>query len=262
LALCRVNQVCKKFKRISEDDRLWEIICQSSVPSSQWQDAVKWKNQCRKYYEGYQDVHLFPNVTVRGWRRPNSNREPDECFKVQLLGDTKSGKTSALLRFANHTYTDNVVSNIGMDYKVVNVGMKDKLISLYIMDRDPTEVQQKKLHGVMIFYDITEPASFQNITSWIDELNKRFGEDIPKVIVGSKSDLESSRKVPLSAAQEFVESHNCRYVEISAKENRNVDLAFAVLVDAILKTKKAPENQKELQFHIPAQPEESRFFIM
>ncbi len=81
LALCRIAQVCKKFKGIAEDDRLWEKICQASVPSTQLRGKretlshkivnIKWKEQCRNYYEGYQDVNLFPNVTVRGWRRPN-----------------------------------------------------------------------------------------------------------------------------------------------------------------------------------------------
>jgi hypothetical protein len=43
---------------------------------------------------------------------------------------------------------------------------------------------------------------------------------------------------------------------MSAKENRNVDLAFAVLVDEILKHKKRTEDAREqIQFHIPSPPQ-------
>jgi len=41
------------------------------------------------------------------------------------------------------------------------------------------------------------------------------------------------------------------YIEISAKENRNVDLAFAVLVHEILKKKDITETNNQMMFHIP-----------
>ncbi len=84
---------------------------------------------------------------------------------------------------------------------MVNVGMHNKLLSLYILDRDPAEVHNKKTHGALLFYDITQPSTFDNLPAWIEELNRYVGEDVQKTIVGTKSDLEAQRKVPLSTAQ-------------------------------------------------------------
>lgn len=99
LSLCRVAQVCSKFKRLSEDDKIWKEICQISLPDTYLRGSLSWKEQCRLYYEGEQDLSLFPNITLKGWRKSNTNRQPDEILKILLVGDSNCSKSSTLLRF-------------------------------------------------------------------------------------------------------------------------------------------------------------------
>jgi GTPase SAR1 family protein len=45
-------------------------------------------------------------------------------------------------------------------------------------------------------FDITDPSSYQGIDSWIEEVKKYTAfERMCKILVGTKSDLESARKV-------------------------------------------------------------------
>ena len=46
------------------------------------------------------------------------------------------------------------------------------------------------------------------------------------ILVGSKSDLKLDRKVSYEAGMELAQKYNVKLMEVSAKENRNVDDIF------------------------------------
>lgn len=46
-----------------------------------------------------------------------------------------------------------------------------------------------------LVFDITRPATFQNIQSWVTELNGNIHTHVIMIIIGSKSDLANDRKV-------------------------------------------------------------------
>ncbi|XP_066228180.1 ras-related protein Rab-42 isoform X2 [Saccopteryx leptura] len=53
------------------------------------------------------------------------------------------------------------------------------------------------------------------------------------LLIGHKSDLQSTRCVSAQEAEELAASLGMAFIETSAKNNYNVDLAFDTLVDAI-----------------------------
>lgn len=48
----------------------------------------------------------------------------------------------------------------------------------------------KDIHGVILCYDVTDPSSFRNLESWLEEINDNAKQDIVKVLVGNKIDCE------------------------------------------------------------------------
>ena len=46
------------------------------------------------------------------------NQEYDYLFKVLLLGDSGTGKSSLILRYTDDTFNSSLVSSIGVDFKV------------------------------------------------------------------------------------------------------------------------------------------------
>jgi GTPase SAR1 family protein len=78
----------------------------------------------------------------------------------------------------------------------------------------------------MVVYDITDPESFNNINSWLIEIEKNANKNVYKYLVGNKSDLEQSRQISYDQGKEFAEIHGMKFIETSAKMNSNVGDAF------------------------------------
>ena len=92
----------------------------------------------------------------------------------------------------------------------------------------------KIANGVILVFDLTSENTFNNIKQWILELNKNTDENIIKILVGNKLDLEKQRKIPYSSAIEFAEKNNMKYIETSNKNHINIDKVFLILVDLII----------------------------
>eukprot|EP00074_Homo_sapiens_P081573 XP_016855715.1 ras-related protein Rab-42 isoform X1 [Homo sapiens] len=88
--------------------------------------------------------------------------------------------------------------------------------------------------GVLLVFDVTNRKSFEHIQDWHQEVMATQGPDkVIFLLVGHKSDLQSTRCVSAQEAEELAASLGMAFVETSVKNNCNVDLAFDTLADAI-----------------------------
>lgn len=56
--------------------------------------------------------------------------------------------------------------------------------------------------GILLVYDVTDEASFNNIRNWMKNIEQHASDNVVKVLVGNKSDMdESKRAVPYSRGQ-------------------------------------------------------------
>ena len=124
----------------------------------------------------------------------------DYLFKVILVGNSGVGKSSLLVRFADDTFTDNFMPTIGVDFKIRNNEVDGKVIKLQIWDtagqeRFKTIISSyyKGAHGIIVTYDITDRESFSAIQTWMAEVEKNCSDNISRILVGNKCDLESQR---------------------------------------------------------------------
>lgn len=86
----------------------------------------------------------------------------------------------------------------------------------------------------MFVYDINDLNSFEYLESRILEIEKNTGKEFCKILVGTKCDLEDSRKVSYDQAKEFSDKIGIKFFETSAKTNINVDEAFLTLIKEVL----------------------------
>ena len=84
--------------------------------------------------------------------------------------------------------------------------------------------------------DITNRESFSNIKNWIKDL-ENVDDKIKGIILGNKSDLEEKRVIQNEELVDIAEKYNMKYLETSAKNNINVNEAFELIVDELLKNK-------------------------
>mmetsp|Transcript_17231 Transcript_17231/g.18700 ORF Transcript_17231/g.18700 Transcript_17231/m.18700 type:complete len:121 (+) Transcript_17231:431-793(+) len=90
-----------------------------------------------------------------------------------------------------------------------------------------------RVHGILIVFDITRAYSLNDVKYWLSEITKYAHENVNKLLVGNKFDLDSQRVVTFEQGQEFAKSMGMEYIETSAKNSTNVDEAFLMLIRQI-----------------------------
>ncbi|MFW9785486.1 MAG: Rab family GTPase [Candidatus Heimdallarchaeota archaeon] len=166
----------------------------------------------------------------------------DYTFKILLLGDASVGKTSFTKRYCYNIFNPSERLTIGVDFHVKTIELDNTKIKLQIWDVGGEERFRFLLptyclgaNAAFLLYDITRPSTLDNISEWMTIVRQK-GGPIPIMLVGSKIDLSStSRKVPRDYGIQIAEKNDmASFVEISAKENVNVNEAFKVLTELTL----------------------------
>jgi len=90
-------------------------------------------------------------------------------------------------------------------------------------------------NAAFLLYDTTRSQTLDNVPEWTRIVRQKGGL-IPIMLVGSKSDLSGPhRQVPREYGVQIAEkNHFSSFVEVSAKDNVNVDKAFEVLSELVL----------------------------
>lgn len=174
----------------------------------------------------------------------------DLLFKLLLIGDSGVGKTSILFRFSDDAYTPTFISTIGIDFKIKTIELRGKKIKLQIWDT----AGQERFHtittsyyrgamGIMLVYDITNAKSFDNIQKWLRNIDEHANEDVEKMIVGNKCDMEDRRIIAKERGEAIAKEHGIKFMETSACSNINVEKAFLDLARAILDNQRDQERR-------------------
>jgi small GTP-binding protein len=73
---------------------------------------------------------------------------------------------------------------------------------------------------------MTKAATFKNVEKWLQEMHEHADKDIVIMLVGNKLDLKASREVATDDAKRFAQKNNLLYIETSALDGENIQLAF------------------------------------
>ncbi|GMR49495.1 hypothetical protein PMAYCL1PPCAC_19690, partial [Pristionchus mayeri] len=79
--------------------------------------------------------------------------------------------------------------------------------------------------------------SFRNVDRWLMEVRAHSDQNILAMLVGNKSDLRALRAVSSDEARSYAQRNNLFFIETSALNGTNVDLAFTTLLNEIYKLK-------------------------
>ena len=169
--------------------------------------------------------------------------EADYIFKVVVVGDGAVGKTSLILRYTQGSFNTNYIRTIGAQFSkfdmTAKTGEKVRLFLWDIAGQDtfsfmrPTFFSGSK--ACIAVFDVTNESSFNNLQTWIDEIHKYCGMDLPVVLFGNKSDLVNDR-YSNPKIEEFLKiNHILGFYLTSAKTGNNVTPAFEAIIYELLK---------------------------
>ncbi len=89
--------------------------------------------------------------------------------------------------------------------------------------------------GIMLVYDITQEKTFDNIAKWLRNIQEHANEDVEKMLLGNKCDMEDKRMISKERGETIARENGIKFLETSAKANVNVEKAFMTLAEDILK---------------------------
>ena len=88
-------------------------------------------------------------------------------------------------------------------------------------------------NGILLLYNVTSQVSFENLNSCLTEIKKYANKDICMILVGTNCNLEDERKITYKEGEDFAINNGMKFIEVSAKDNINVNEAFEILVEDI-----------------------------
>jgi len=169
-----------------------------------------------------------------------ANKDYDHLFKILVCGASGVGKSSLLLKYCDDQFSESYISTIGVDFKIKQIEVNNKICKLQIWDtagqeRFATIVSSyfRGAHGIILVYDIHDQQSFGELKNWLDNINHYAPQNIPIMLVGNKSDLQ--RNVQIEDARNFAKSHGMEYCEISAKNGENLNNMFITFCEQLTK---------------------------
>merc|ERR1711972_439731 len=179
---------------------------------------------------------IFTKITMDSTHTqslPQSSRAYDYLLKLLLIGDSGVGKTCLLFRFAEDSFNPAFISTIGIDFKIRTIEVDGKRLKLQIWDtagqerfRTITTAYYRGAAGIMLCYDVTSERSFDSIANWIRNIEENASEDVEKLIIGNKADLEEKRVISTEQGKTLALQHNIPFFETSAQNGLNVEEAF------------------------------------
>ena len=163
----------------------------------------------------------------------------DYLFKILLVGDEGSGKTSTLVRFVSDSFSEDTGSTVGVDFDVRTITHNSDAVRLQIWDtagqeRFHTIVSSyyRGAHAIIILFSVTDRESFEHLDAWLNNVNRYAGENVDILVFANKCD-SSDRVVSQEEIEEYAKKANIKIVETSAKEGTNIEEAFLELVKEI-----------------------------
>jgi len=163
------------------------------------------------------------------------------------------GKSSLLLRFCDNVFQEGTVNLTSVDFKTKNIVIHGKMVQLQVWDtagqerfRTITSSFYRGAHGIIVVYDISDQASFNNVKLWMQEIQRYAAGGVCKMLVGNKLDLEDRRVISTSTAKDYAEGLGISFIETSAKTGQDVDKSFERLATEIVSMNGDPPPSRDV----------------
>jgi len=158
-------------------------------------------------------------------------------FKVVLVGDGGTGKTTFVKRYLSGAFERKYVPTLGAEVSPLDFHTNFGKLRINVWDTAGNE----KLgglrdgyyilsNGAVIFFDVTSRITYKNVPNWYRDLERVIGGEVkvPMVLCGNKVDVKDRKVTPKQI--NFHRKKNIHYIELSAKANFNIEKPFLYIL--------------------------------
>ena len=154
-------------------------------------------------------------------------------YKLIVVGNISTGKSSILNRFVNETFEEDYQATIGLDFQSKNITIHDQDVRLILYDtagqekfRSLIPMYIREAQIILLVYDISNRESFESLPKWFSDILDVKNNEAVFVLVGNKIDLENERQVSTEEGKKFALEKNLIFQEVSAKNGTNFEELF------------------------------------
>lgn len=177
----------------------------------------------------------------------------DFLFKMVIIGDSSVGKSNILSRYTKNEFNLESKTTIGVEFATKTTVTDGKTIKTQIWDtagqerfRAVASAYYKGAVGALLCYDITKQSTFDSVEKWLKEVKEHAEPNICVMLVGNKCDLQHLRAVKQEDAMAFAEKNNMAFIETSALDATNIEIAFQTLTNEIYKIVSADTSRRKV----------------
>jgi small GTP-binding protein len=153
----------------------------------------------------------------------------DYCFKIILIGDQNSGKTSIVQRLSTDKFYDFVDSTIGVEFVSLQRSIAGKTIKYHLWDTAGQETfmpliknYYKGVASGFLIVDSTDKEWRENTEKWLERYEKhKFDKSLPIILILNKIDLPM--EVTFEEFQKEAKLYDLKSYQVSAKTGLNMN---------------------------------------
>ena len=174
-------------------------------------------------------------------------------FKLIVVGNISTGKSSILNRFVNETFEEDYQATIGLDFQSKNITIHDQDVRLILYDtagqekfRSLIPMYIREAQIILLIYDVSNRESFESLPKWFSDILDVKNNEAVFVLVGNKIDLENERQVSTEEGKNFALEKNMIFQEVSAKNGTNFEeLFYKQIFEAVYNKFKSDFDKRE-----------------
>jgi small GTP-binding protein len=164
-------------------------------------------------------------------------------FKVVLLGNSGTGKTSILQYAMRGTPKMGLQATIGCECQLIPVTLPgDRIVNLKVWDTAGQEIYRsivpvyvRDASAALLVYDLTDQTSFASLDHWHSLLmEEQQSESVLIYVVCNKVDLKNDAVVPDGHARIFADDRRARFVRVSALDGTGIKDLFDAIADDLI----------------------------
>jgi Ras-related protein Rab-1A len=162
-------------------------------------------------------------------------------FKIVLAGDEAVGKTSLVRRLVDDSFLQDYLPTLGFEIFCKDMEIANTHVTFTIWDIGGQQIFEPirrsyytESRGFLLVFNLANRLTFRNVDYWVNEIRDS-SPGVPMVLVGAKADVEEWHVTTEELEAKSSELQFDGYITTSAKTNENVEEAFTLLGQAILK---------------------------